>query len=161
MPESKLVVLDLDAVTQTELFTAVAMALGGQGMVRTTFGDALQARERAYPTGLDFGDFRIALPHVDPEHVSTPGLVVCRNSNPIAFMAMEDHSLPLPVRLSLWPIVTDPQRQVGLLAELLRLLGTQGVYAQLLDGTHDDVQRVVADVLDATDSATRQDAIDQ
>lgn len=151
MPEPTLVVLDLDAASQADQFAAVATALGERGMVRESFGEALQARERAYPTGLNFGDFQIALPHVDPEHVTVPGLVVCRNSNPIDFMAMENHTLALPVRLSLWPIVTDPQRQVGLLAELLQLLGTPGVYGQLLDGTHDDVRLVVADVLRATD----------
>lgn len=151
MPEPALVVLDLDATSQADQFAAVAAALGERGMVRESFVDALQARERAYPTGLNFGDFQIALPHVDPEHVNVPGLVVCRNSSPIDFMAMDNHTLALPVRLSLWPIVTDPQRQVGLLGELLQLLGTSGVYGQLLDGNHDDVRLVVADVLRATD----------
>lgn len=151
MPEPALVVLDLDATSQADQFAAVAAALGERGMVRESFVDALQARERAFPTGLNFGDFPIALPHVDPEHVNVPGLVVCRNSSPIDFMAMDNHTLALPVRLSLWPIVTDPQRQVGLLGELLQLLGTPGVYGQLLDGTHDDVRLVVADVLRATD----------
>ncbi len=151
MPEPTLVVLDLDATSQADQFAAVAAALGERDMVRESFVDALQARERAYPTGLNLGDFQIALPHVDPEHVTTPGLVVCRNSNPIDFMAMDNHALALPVRLSLWPIVTDPQRQVGLLGALLQLLGAPGVYGQLLDGSPDDVRLVVADVLRATD----------
>lgn len=150
MPDPRLVILDLDAATQADLFAAVAAALGQEGMVRASFADALQARERAYPTGLDFEAFRIALPHVDPEHVNLPGLVVCRNRKPIDFMAMDDHSRPLAVELTLWPVVTDPQRQVGLLAELLQLLGGEGVYQQLLRGGHDDVRRTVAHVLTAT-----------
>lgn len=150
MPEPRLVILDLDVATQADLFAAVAAALGEEGMVRASFVDALRERERAYPTGLDFGAFRIALPHVDPEHVNVPGLVVCRTGGPIDFMAMDDHDRPLSVELSLWPIVTDPQRQVGLLAELLQLLGVEGVYEQLLRGSHDDVRRTVADVLGAT-----------
>ena len=74
MPTPRLIVADVTATTQDDLFyTQVNERLIADNMVKSTFLDAVSAREEKFPSGLDFGYVSIAIPHIDPEHVISPG----------------------------------------------------------------------------------------
>jgi len=64
----------------------------------------------------------IAIPHIDPEHVISPGLLVCRNSASTTFHAMDDPERNLDVQLSIWPLVTDPGNQIDMLEAVITLI---------------------------------------
>ena len=131
MPTPRLIVADVTATTQDDLYTQVNERLIADNMVKSTFLDAVSAREEKFPTGLDFGYVSIAIPHIDPDHVISPGVLVCRNSASTIFHAMDDPERSLDVQLSIWPLVTDPDNQVGMLGAVIALIQDAVSYTHL------------------------------
>lgn len=129
---NEILVLTCSAQDQAELFTRVSREFTGLGLVRPSFGQALAEREARYPTGLDFGEFTVAVPHADPEHVLVSGMAVVRLDHEIDFRAMDDPDRTLSTRLTIWPLVIDPSIQVDILSALLACLQDEGNYARLL-----------------------------
>ena len=151
MPDQPvLTVIDAHESSRESLMAHVAGELRAKALVGESFLPALLDRETTFPTGVDFGRFRIAIPHIDPEHVRTPGLVVCRNDRAVGFQAMDDPARTLEVRLTVWPLVTDAENQVGLLATMLGLLQQDGTYQTLLTASPEEVAEVIAAALAAT-----------
>ncbi|WP_027586570.1 MULTISPECIES: PTS sugar transporter subunit IIA [Acidipropionibacterium] len=148
----KFIVVDADTDSREALYQSVNARLLAEGAVRDTFLDAVSAREEKYPTGLDFGHCQVAIPHIDPEHVITPGVLVCRNAQTTPFCAMDDPERELAVRLSIWPLVTDPQNQTDMLGSVISLLQDEQSYQQLLTGTPEELQEALTGVLDAISS---------
>ena len=69
MTTPRLIVADVTATTQDGLYAQVNNRLTADNMVKPSFLEAVSAREKKFPTGLDFGYVSIAIPHIDPEHV--------------------------------------------------------------------------------------------
>lgn len=134
------VVIDSAAADRDALFAEVADALLADGVVNPTYLEGLRTREAAFPTGLDFGTFAVAIPHTDAEHVRRGGLVVTRLAEPVEFNAMDGHARALSVRLGVWPLVTDAKRQMAVLGLVLRLLQEPGKYDWLLTADGDEVR---------------------
>lgn len=80
--------VDLDVSNQEELFGAMGGRLEELGYVRDSFIDAVAARERRFPTGLDLGDAAVAIPHTDPEHVNENAIAIANLVRPIPFRQM-------------------------------------------------------------------------
>ena len=66
MPTPRLIVADVTATTQDDLYTQVNERLIADNMVKSTFLDAVSAREEKFPTGLDFGYVSICLLYTSP-----------------------------------------------------------------------------------------------
>lgn len=147
MPTPRLIVADVTATTQDDLYTQVNERLIADNMVKSTFLDAVSAREEKFPSGLDFGYVSIAIPHIDPDHVISPGLLVCRNSASTIFHAMDDPERSLDVQLSIWPLVTDPDNQVGMLGAVIALIQDESSYHILLHGEGAQVADKLSHVL--------------
>ncbi|BEH02259.1 hypothetical protein brsh051_15400 [Brooklawnia propionicigenes] len=75
---------------------------------------------------------------------------MCRNDRAVGFQAMDDPARTLDVRLTVWPLVTDAENQVGLLATMLGLLQQDGTYQTLLTASPEEVAEVIAAALAAT-----------
>ena len=72
MPDQPvLTVIDAHESSRESLMAHVAGELRAKALVGESFLPALLDREAKFPTGVDFGGFRIAIPHIDPEHVRT------------------------------------------------------------------------------------------
>lgn len=149
---ARFLVIDTDTSSQEELYTIVNAHLVDQKAVRSSFLEAVSARERKYPTGLDFGHCQVAIPHIDPEHVITAGLLICRNASATPFHAMDDPERELQVRLTIWPLVTDPQNQTGMLGAVISLLQDESSYQRLLNDPPEELQALLSGVLAAISS---------
>ena len=151
MPTPRLIVADVTATSQNDLYAQVNDRLTADNMVKSTFLNAVSAREKKFPTGLDFGYVSIAIPHIDPEHVISPGLLVCRNSASTTFHAMDDPERELQVALSIWPLVTDPNNQIGMLTAVIELMQSHDGYQALLHGSGAELRDRLGPVLTAID----------
>jgi len=147
MPTPRPIVADVTATSQNDLYAQVNDRLTADNMVKSTFLNAVSAREKKFPTGLDFGYVSSTIPHIDPEHVISPGLLVCRNSASTTFHAMDDPERNLDVQLSIWPLVTDPGNQIDMLEAVITLIQDESSYRILLHGSHADVANTLPDVL--------------
>ena len=61
-----------------------------KGYVRDSWHDAICAREKSFPTGLQFEKIGIAIPHVDPENIVKPYIAIIKPKAPIDFAPMAD-----------------------------------------------------------------------
>lgn len=72
MPDQPvLTVIDAHDSSRESLMAHVAEELRAKALVGDSFFPHSLDREAKFPTGVDFGGFRIAIPHIDPEHVRT------------------------------------------------------------------------------------------
>ena len=60
MPTPRLIVADVTATSQNDLYAQVNDRLTADNMVKSTFLNAVSAREKKFPTGLDFGYVPVA-----------------------------------------------------------------------------------------------------
>ena len=64
-----LIFIDLDCDSREELIKYISDQMMNVGKVKDTYCNAVLERELIYPTGLNTGDIKVAIPHTDPVHV--------------------------------------------------------------------------------------------
>ncbi|MCJ7665161.1 MAG: PTS sugar transporter subunit IIA [Actinobacteria bacterium] len=74
--ERDLIFLNPQVESIDMLFKLMCAALEKKGWVKDDFCICLINRERQFPTGLDTGDIKIAIPHTDPDKVICEGMAV-------------------------------------------------------------------------------------
>ncbi len=84
----ELTFIDFEARDRFDLFARLGERLAPAGYIRDGWLDAILERERRYPTGLDCGPIRVAIPHVEPRHIARPYIAVIRPARPIEFEGM-------------------------------------------------------------------------
>ena len=141
-----LVVARLEVGDAQDALRTLAGQLLDAGAVTTDFPEALQARERLYPTGLPT-PIPTAIPHADPEHVLVPGLALATLARPVAFGEMGAASGEVRVRLLAMPLLTDAREHLAALQRLMGLLQDEAAVAELLDAADDDALRERAEAL--------------
>ena len=70
------------------LFELMCAELEKRGWIEADFFNSLIERERKFPTGLDTGKIKIALPHTDPDKVIIEGMAVAIIKKPLDFAEM-------------------------------------------------------------------------
>lgn len=108
--------------TAREFFQQCVKKLLSNGYVTDEFYDAIITREKEYPTGLQFEDIAIAIPHTDVQYVNKPFIYINRvEDTNLKFIHMgTDDQLVKPELIVILGI-TDPKDQVDLLSFLMKL----------------------------------------
>lgn len=114
-----LIVVGLEAQNQAQVIRALGERLHAAGFVKESYVAAAVEREKVYPTGLPTPE-PIALPHTDVVHCLTSALAVGLLAQPVAFQMMGDPLQTVETRTVFALSVVDPQRQVQLLARLIK-----------------------------------------
>ena len=115
----ELVFVDLDVDNSAQLFDALEHRLATGGYIAPTWRDAIEQRERAYPTGLAFPGGSVAIPHVDPEHVLRSYIALVRPLKPVMFEFMGGMGDPVQAELV---VNLGIKREGGHLQMLQRLI---------------------------------------
>lgn len=115
-----LIDLSVDVANRNELFMEVSKKLGQKGYINDDYVDALNKREKEFPTGLETKSLNIALPHTDTEYVKHPFVFIAKTNRLIEFLQMGDNK-PLDCNYFLFLGIKDPKNQVSLLANLIGL----------------------------------------
>ncbi|MGG5314401.1 PTS sugar transporter subunit IIA [Enterococcus sp. AZ072] len=99
--------------------------LGGRmeelGYVKASYVPAVVEREKGFPTGLSMGNYGIAIPHTDREHVNQSVLAIATLKKPIYVCSMIDPTKEVEVSLVILMAVEDPDGQVKMLSKLMGL----------------------------------------
>lgn len=127
---SELSELNLVADTDVAVLTFLANKAEETGWVKSSFAEALLARERNYPTGLPT-TIAVAIPHADVEHVNRAGLGIALLANPVPFMEMGGAGTAVSVQAVVLILVTDPHSQITMLTRLIDVFQTEGWYEKL------------------------------
>ncbi len=139
------ILLEVEAATDQEVIRLLAERLHSLGYVKSSFAEAVLARESQLPTGLPLGgDNNVAVPHTDPEHVLKPGLAFATLSRPVTFGNMEDPDEKLPVRLVFLMALNDKDKQIEMLQEIAGTIqSSETIEALIKAKSVDDVSRLL------------------
>ena len=127
-----LVFVDLDVDNSAQLFDALEHRLAAGGYVAPTWREAIEQRERTYPTGLTFPGGSVAIPHVDPEHVLRSYIALVRPLKPVTFEFMGGMGDPVKAELVVNLGITRKGGHLQMLQQLIDLFMSGDSVSELL-----------------------------
>lgn len=130
--DENLVVFVEGAASYEEVEAHMAQVLLEQGYVRETFAQAIADREISYPTGLEFGEHNIAMPHCDVEHVLSPAICMGVLGAPVDWRRMDDPESTCKVELVVMLALNEAHAHLEMLQKVVGLLQNQGLVAQII-----------------------------
>lgn len=116
---SELIDMNASFENQTELFEKMFVELSENNYVNEGFLEGILEREKKYPTGLDLGDYGVAIPHTDIEYVKEPFVYVVTLQNPIDFSKMDDSSEKIRVKTIFLLGLNTSEGQLNILKQLM------------------------------------------
>lgn len=114
-----LIIVGLAGQSPAQVIRALGERLLQGGFVKPSYAEAALEREKVYPTGLPTPE-PVALPHTDIAHCLKPALAVALLAEPVSFHMMGDPAQWVATRTVCALSVVDPQRQVQILARLIK-----------------------------------------
>lgn len=131
MLNSELIVLNMEANTSNEVIESLGSLMLSQNYVKESYVKAVLERERTLPTGLNIGDFCVAIPHTDSGHVNQSNIAVATLEKPVEFRSMIDPEEKINVQLVFLLAIKDPNAQVQLLKSLMSVFQNKELLMKL------------------------------
>lgn len=130
-------------------YESLVRFLGGRmeemGYVKNSYVPAVVEREKGFPTGLSMGDYGIAIPHTDREHVNQSVLAIATLKKPIYVHSMIDPTQKVEVSLVILMAVEDPDGQVKMLSKLMGLFQDVETLKQLeQSNSNEEMYRILS-----------------
>jgi PTS system galactitol-specific IIA component len=117
------------------------------GYVKSTYPDAVVAREGEYPTGLPTDGAGVAIPHCDASQVIVPTLAVATLAEPVLFGAMGGGPAQVPVEVIIMLAINDPSAQLDVLRQISNIVQNPALLRRLKHaGTDKEVIQVLREV---------------
>ena len=126
-----LIVPDMEAGSSEEVFSILGGRLISEGYCKESYVDALIAREKDFPTGINMGDIGIAIPHTDKEHVIKGAVAIAVMKHPVHFYQMGTTDEHVNAKLIFMLAVEDPKEHLVFLQRILMVLQDQEVLGKL------------------------------
>lgn len=124
-----------EAASCTELFMNIADILFDKGYVVKEYGQQLQKREQAFPTGLATKTVDVAIPHTDAAFVKEPFIYVLKPKKRIVFHQMgtfpEDQVIVHPELIFILGFSKNDM-QLTLLQTLMKMFNDETMMDQLM-----------------------------
>lgn len=141
--DKRLIFVNVENSDKDQVLKTMSKRLWECGYVKETFYQALQDRERKYPTGIQGQYLSFAMPHTYPEHVLKSGICVAVCKHTIPFGSMEDRDSLLPCSIIFMLAITDPKQHLSLLKRLMEVTQNQELVRRLKSAeTPEDIETV-------------------
>jgi PTS system galactitol-specific IIA component len=131
----ELVFFDVEAADAAELFAKLEPIYLERGLVTPSWIDAINEREKNFPTGLPFDALGVAIPHVEPENIVKPYIAIIKPSGTVRFRGMggmDDVDAKLIINLGLLAHAED---QVVVLQALMKIFMDEEACADIMAQT--------------------------
>ena len=128
-----LIFLDFESDNQINFFGKIYKILEERGDVKFSFLTSIIEREKEFPTGLDMGKYKIAIPHTNPEHINNEAVVFVRNKKRIIFRDMGMDLNDLETDFIFVLLVKKNGEQIAVLENLMNLLSDERLLDKLKD----------------------------
>lgn len=116
---SQLMFPRLVAADRDELLQTLGGAVTAAGLAEPSYVEALQQRERDFPTGLGISG-GVAIPHTSADHVTGNTIAVASLADPVTFGEMGgDESSAVPVSTVFMLVFADAANHVPLLSHMI------------------------------------------
>ena len=136
-----LMILGMEADSCADIFEQLGGVLTSEGYTKDSYVEALAAREKEYPTGLDIDGIGVAIPHTAVTHVNKAATAVAVLKRPVTFIQMGTDDEEVAVRLVFMLSVVDPNAHIDELQKILAIIQDTDVLEQLLQA--DDAKKVI------------------
>lgn len=121
--DRKVILLKVEEKNKAVILQEMADKLEKAGYVKRSFIDNVLKREAVFPTGLQSGDFGVAIPHTDVEHVNSPMISVATLKYPVEFNMMGGEKKDkVDVKVIFMLAMKDGNAQVDLLQKLMKII---------------------------------------
>lgn len=134
----KLMVLDLEANTVTEVLTRLSDRLIAEGYVKESFTQAILERETEFSTGLPGLGRGVAIPHADPEHVNASVIAVGILRNPVQFKMMGNHDETIEVEVVFMLALKESHSHMSVLQSLMDVIQNESLLKQIKEAATQD-----------------------
>ena len=125
--------LEVEGENFDEVLRNVSNILEDKKFVKESFYNAVLEREKVFPTGLEFPNYNIAIPHTDSVHVNTNSIVVIKPKNEIVFKDMGTNSKDLSTKVILLLLISKNEDQVAVLSGIIKKFADEQVYNNILN----------------------------
>ncbi|XCY70005.1 PTS sugar transporter subunit IIA [Streptococcus iniae] len=112
--------------------TFLSQQLTQQGYVTEGFTDAIIAREAVFPTGLQFEDYGVAIPHTDSDYVRETKIAIMTLKEPVPFIQMTTENQTVEVRVIIMLAIKDAHTQLDMLQRIIGFLQDPETVSTLL-----------------------------
>ncbi|MEC5423076.1 PTS sugar transporter subunit IIA [Virgibacillus sp. C22-A2] len=119
--DESIILLDLEGNTKEEVLTKMGNNLVEKDLVKSSFINAIIAREGEFATGLPTAGVSVAIPHTDVEHVNRKTISVAVLKDPVDFGIMGDDEATTPVKLVFMLAMDKAHDQLALLQRLMQI----------------------------------------
>lgn len=128
--------LDVKEDNFEKVLKKISLTLEEKGYINSSFYDAVLEREETFPTGLEFANYNIAIPHTDPKHVKTDKIILIKPANFVKFKDMATGSKDLNVKVILLLLVSKPENQIKVLSNIIKQFSCEDFYNNILNSNN-------------------------
>lgn len=109
----------VDTKDKFETLEAMSKVMVEKGLVKESYIEAVQEREKVFPTGLPMEAMGVAIPHTDSIHVNKKAVMCGILENPVEFVVMGDDEARVQVEVIFMLAIVKPDDQIAMLAQLV------------------------------------------
>lgn len=110
---------------QKEYFDYIFNSLYERGIVKKNYFKSIVRREAQFPTGLDTGEIKIAIPHTDFQVSKGTAIIITVLERPLLFSKMDNPVEKIKVDIIVQIVFDSPEKQPELLKKLMKLVSDQ------------------------------------
>lgn len=134
----------LKADTFDDAVTYMGNKMKNSGYVDDSYVGAVIKREKDTPTGLQIGEYVIAIPHAEQDYVNKPVLSVATFVKPIKIHSMIQPEEELQTNLMILMAVKEPDKQVQILSQLMSVFQNVELLRELeLAANRDEMLKIL------------------
>lgn len=139
----QLVFLNKSYASSDALFDDIGGQISARGFGTGQFVEKLKEREGNFPTGLNLGNYGVAIPHTDPEYITEQFISVATLNEPVSFKSMDNIEVEVPVRLVFILGLTKADNQLLVLQTLMQVIQDEQLVKEIMQ------EKSIKDVLSA------------
>ena len=128
----ELVFRNVQAKTDSEVLAFLASEMYKKNYVKEEYIQAIQEREKEYPTGLPSTPPGIAIPHANYEMVNKTTLAIATLKDPVLFHNMENNNEQLPIQIVIMMAIGEPHGQVEMLQKIVGIIQDEPLRQEMI-----------------------------
>lgn len=130
--------LNMDCIDKEDFFQIVHNKVFDLGYVTEEFKEKILEREGVFPTGINLGDYGVAIPHTDAQYIKEEFISICTFKDKIELNSMEDQNEVVPVKLAFVLGLNQPHNQLTVLTELMTIIQNKELVEKIINSSNSD-----------------------
>ena len=139
----QIVFINKSYASSDAFFDDIGGQISARGFGTGQFVEKLKEREGNFPTGLNLGNYGVAIPHTDPEYITEQFISVATLNEPVSFKSMDNIEVEVPVRLVFILGLTKADNQLMVLQTLMQVIQDEQLVKEIMQ------EKSIKDVLSA------------